>query len=87
MCTSFGIVLPELVTGWNPMGLRKSVEDALQKGKNFVDACTGEWPFDEAKRVVLLGLRCSDPSRENQANLVKEVWVEIESLQHASLRL
>jgi serine/threonine protein kinase len=82
---SFGIVLLELVTGRNPMGLRKSVGDALHNGKNFVDASAGEWPFEEAKRMVVLGLRCSDPSRENRPDLLKEVWVKIESMRRASL--
>jgi serine/threonine protein kinase len=84
---SFGIVLLELVTGRDPkdLRLRVSVEDALQNGQEFVDSSAGKWPFEEARRMVLLGLQCSDPSRENRPDLVKEVWVEIESMRRASL--
>ncbi|KAJ3704392.1 hypothetical protein LUZ61_008097 [Rhynchospora tenuis] len=84
---SFGIVLLELVTGKHPMGLRKLMEDAIQKGelKKFVDASAGKWPFEEAKKIVLLGLRCSDPSRKNRPDLVKDVWHEIELMKHVAL--
>jgi hypothetical protein len=68
------------------MGLRKSMEDALQKGKleKFVDASAGKWPFEEAKKMVLMGIRCSDPSRKNRPDLVKEVSTVIKSMMHAA---
>ncbi|KAJ4780073.1 U-box domain-containing protein kinase family protein [Rhynchospora pubera] len=84
---SFGIVLLELVTAKDPRGLRKLVEDAIQKGelKKFVDPSAGKWPFEEAKKMVLLGLRCSDISRKNRPDLVTEVWYEIELMKHVAL--
>jgi serine/threonine protein kinase len=82
---SFGIVLLELVTGRQPVGLRMLVEDALQKREIFVDASAGEWPLEEAMKMVRLGLRCSDLSRKNRPDLVKEVHPEILSMLFASL--
>lgn len=34
--------------------------------------------------MVLLGLRCSDPSSSNRPDLVKEVSGEIESMMHVA---
>jgi serine/threonine protein kinase len=81
---SFGILLLELVTGSSPKaGFRKFVEDDFRRG-HFVDASAGEWPLEIAKKMVILGLQCSD-SRVNRPDLVKQVLVEIESMMCASL--
>ncbi|XP_078153577.1 U-box domain-containing protein 33-like [Carex rostrata] len=79
---SFGILLLRLVTCKNPQGLRPLVEEAQKKGtlKTLIDASAGPWPFKEAKKMISLGLRCSDPIRKNRPDLSTKVLKEIKSM-------
>ncbi|XP_078153433.1 uncharacterized protein LOC144548598 isoform X2 [Carex rostrata] len=79
---SFGILLLRLGTCKNPRGIRQLVEEALRKGtlKALIDPSAGPWPFKEAKKMISLGLRCSDPVRKNRPDLSKKVWKELKSM-------
>ncbi|KAJ4770558.1 U-box domain-containing protein kinase family protein [Rhynchospora pubera] len=79
---SFGIMLLRLATCKNPRGIRNLVEEAQNKGmlNTIIDASAGAWPIKEAKKMILLGLRCSDPIRKNRPDLSTRVWKELKSM-------
>ncbi|XP_078153043.1 uncharacterized protein LOC144548209 [Carex rostrata] len=79
---SFGILLLRLVTCKDPRGIRNLVEEAQKKGmlKTLIDASAGPWPFKEAKKMISLGLRCSDPVRKNRPDLSTKVLKELKSM-------
>ncbi|KAJ4785105.1 U-box domain-containing protein kinase family protein [Rhynchospora pubera] len=87
---SFGIVLLQLVTGKEAKKLKSEIEDAKERGQldKIVDQSAG-WPPEQARRMIHIGLRCSDASRKNRPDLVKDVWGWLESISNiasASLR-
>ncbi|KAJ3689331.1 hypothetical protein LUZ61_018495 [Rhynchospora tenuis] len=87
---SFGIVLLQLVTGKEAKKLKSEIEDAKERGQldKMVDQSAG-WPLEQARRMIQIGLQCSDPSRRNRPDLVKHVWGWLESISNiasASLR-
>ncbi|XP_078165887.1 U-box domain-containing protein 33-like [Carex rostrata] len=79
---SFGIMLLRLVTCKDPRGIRNLVEAAQKKDtlKALIDASAGPWSFKEAKKMISLGLRCSDPMRKNRPDLSTKVWNELKSM-------
>ncbi|XP_078165559.1 uncharacterized protein LOC144560268 [Carex rostrata] len=79
---SFGIMLLRLVTCKHPRGIRNLVEEAQRKGtlNALIDASAGPWPFKEAKKMLSLGLRCSDLKRKNRPDLSTKVWKEMKSM-------
>ncbi|CAL4940500.1 unnamed protein product [Urochloa decumbens] len=79
---SFGIVILQLVTGKPALGIGRAVEDALEKDELefLVDQSAGEWPFVQAKKLMLLGLQCAELSRRRRPYRMSDVWCVIEPL-------
>ncbi|KAL8170590.1 hypothetical protein V2J09_022394 [Rumex salicifolius] len=74
---SFGIVLLRLMTGKSALGIVKEVQSAVDKDdlEAVLDYSSGgEWPFLQAKQLVLLGLRCCEMQRKNRPDLEADVW-------------
>jgi serine/threonine protein kinase len=83
---SFGIVILQLVTGKQALGIGRAVEDALDKDelRLLVDPSAGEWPFDQAKRLMLLGLHCVELSRRRRPDRMSDVWCVVEPLMESA---
>jgi serine/threonine protein kinase len=83
---SFGIVVLQLVTGKAALGIGRAVEDALDKDELqlLVDPSAGEWPFDQAKRLMLLGLHCVELSRRRRPDRMSDVWCVVEPLMESA---
>jgi len=79
---SLGIVILQLVTGKPALGIGRAVEDALEKDELelLVDQSAGEWPFVQAKKLMLLGLQCAELSRRRRPSRMSDVWCVIEPL-------
>ncbi|KAJ1700040.1 hypothetical protein LUZ63_008552 [Rhynchospora breviuscula] len=79
---SFGIMLLRLATCKDPRGIGNLVEEAQKKGtlNTLVDPSAGSWPLKEAKKMMSLGLRCSDPIRKCRPDLSTKVWKELKSM-------
>ncbi|CAL4915441.1 unnamed protein product [Urochloa decumbens] len=84
---SFGIVILQLVTGKPALGIGRAVEDALEKDELelLVDQSAGEWPFVQAKKLMLLGLQCAELSRRRRPCRMSDVWCVIEPLVKTAL--
>ncbi|KAL6642740.1 hypothetical protein ACP70R_020921 [Stipagrostis hirtigluma subsp. patula] len=84
---SFGIVILQLVTGKPALGIRRTVEDALEKDELelLVDRSAGEWPFAEAKKLMLLGLHCAELCRRRRPDRMSDVWCVVEPLVKSAL--
>lgn len=84
---SFGIVVLQLVTGKPALGIGRVVEDALDKDELdlLVDKSAGEWPFDQAKKLMLLGLHCVELSRRRRPDRMSDVWCVVEPLVKSAL--
>ncbi|CAN6288856.1 unnamed protein product [Urochloa humidicola] len=83
---SLGIVILQLVTGKPALGIGRAVEDALEKDELelLVDQSAGEWPFVQAKKLMLLGLQCAELSRRRRPYRMSDVWCVIEPLVKAA---
>ncbi|WVZ57562.1 hypothetical protein U9M48_007933 [Paspalum notatum var. saurae] len=79
---SLGIVILQLVTGKPALGIGRAVEDALEKDKLdlLVDQSAGEWPFVQAKKLMLLGLQCAELNRRRRPCRMTDVWCVIEPM-------
>ncbi|KAK3131831.1 hypothetical protein QOZ80_6AG0512070 [Eleusine coracana subsp. coracana] len=79
---SFGIVILRLLTGKPPVGIKKLVEDALDKGEidSIVDALAGEWPDLHVQQLAYLGLSCMEMNRRYRPDLSGDVWRVVEAM-------
>ncbi|GJM91394.1 hypothetical protein PR202_ga07758 [Eleusine coracana subsp. coracana] len=84
---SFGILILQLVTGKPALGIGRAVEDALDKDELelLVDKSAGRWPFDQAKKLMLLGLHCVELSRRRRPDRMSDVWCVVEPLVKSAL--
>jgi serine/threonine protein kinase len=79
---STSIVILQLATGKPALGIGRALEDALEKDELnlLVDQSAGEWPFVQAKKLMLLGLQCAELSRRRRPSRMSDVWCVIEPL-------
>nr|XP_034572176.1 U-box domain-containing protein 57-like isoform X2 [Setaria viridis]TKV95083.1 hypothetical protein SEVIR_9G337400v2 [Setaria viridis] len=79
---SLGIVILQMVTGKLALGIGRAVEDALDRDELelLVDKSAGQWPFVQAKKLMLLGLQCAELSRRRRPYRMSDVWCVIEPL-------
>ncbi|KAL6906438.1 hypothetical protein ACP4OV_004039 [Aristida adscensionis] len=84
---SFGIVILQMVTGKPALGIGRVVEDALEKDELelLVDRSAGEWPFSQAKKLMLLGLHCAELCRRRRPERMSDVWCVVEPLVKSAL--
>ncbi|CAN6164990.1 unnamed protein product [Urochloa humidicola] len=79
---SFGVVVLRLLTGKPPDGIKKIVEDAMEKGdlNSVVDTLAGEWPDVHVQQLAYLAISCMELSRRCRPDLSGEVWGVVEAL-------
>ncbi|XP_072993768.1 U-box domain-containing protein 33-like [Typha latifolia] len=79
---SFGIIILRLLTGKPALGLINEVHDALDEGhiEVILDASAGRWPYEQAKKLAELGLKCCEIKRKNRPDLASEAWNVLEPL-------
>uniref|UniRef100_J3MBJ4 RING-type E3 ubiquitin transferase n=1 Tax=Oryza brachyantha TaxID=4533 RepID=J3MBJ4_ORYBR len=84
---SFGIVVLRLLTGRPPVGIKKIVEDAMEKGdlNSVIDTSVGDWPHLYIEQLAYLALRCTELSRRCRPDLSGEVWEIVEGIRDAAL--
>ncbi|WVZ82386.1 hypothetical protein U9M48_029653 [Paspalum notatum var. saurae] len=82
---SFGIVVLRLLTGKPPNGIKKIVEDAMQKGdlNSVVDNSAGDWPDVYVVQLASLALSCTELSRKCRPDLSVVVWGVVETMRDA----
>lgn len=79
---SFGIVLMRMLTGRPALGVVNDVKCAVENGNfdSVLDISGGDWPFEQAKKLANLALRCCENKRTNRPALVPYVWSLIEPM-------
>ncbi|KAL5699759.1 non-specific serine/threonine protein kinase [Ranunculus cassubicifolius] len=79
---SLGIMLLQLVTAKNPMGLAHHVERAIEKGTfaEMLDPAVPDWPIEEAVGFAKLALRMAELRRKDRPDLGKEILPELNRL-------
>ncbi|KAL0755014.1 hypothetical protein Bca101_092682 [Brassica carinata] len=72
---SLGIMLLQLLTAKQPMGLAYYVEQAVEEGKlkDMLDPAVPDWPLEEATSLAKLSLQCAELRRKDRPDLGKEV--------------
>ncbi|KAJ0247928.1 Kinase with adenine nucleotide alpha hydrolases-like domain-containing protein [Hirschfeldia incana] len=72
---SLGIMLLQLLTAKQPMGLAYYVEQAIEEGKlkDMLDPAVPDWPLEEAMALAKLSLQCAELRRRDRPDLGKEV--------------
>ena len=83
---SFGIVVLRLLTGKPPVGIQKTVEDAMMKGdlNSVVDSSAGEWPDVQVQQLAHLALSCTELSRRCRPDLLGDVWRVVLAMRDAA---
>ncbi|XVF26480.1 hypothetical protein REPUB_Repub14bG0020000 [Reevesia pubescens] len=77
---SLGILLLQIITAKQPMGLTHYVERAIEKGTFFtemVDPAVPDWPAEETLSFAKLALQCAELRRKDRPDLGKEVLPEL----------
>ncbi|XP_022720880.1 U-box domain-containing protein 35-like [Durio zibethinus] len=77
---SLGILLLQLITAKQPMGLAHHVERAIEMGTFFtemVDPAVTDWPIEETLSFAKLALQCAELRRKDRLDLGKEVLPEL----------
>ncbi|XP_013709774.2 U-box domain-containing protein 52-like [Brassica napus] len=79
---SLGIMLLQLLTAKQPMGLAYYVEQAIEEGKfkDMLDPEVPDWPLEEALSLAKLSLQCAELRRKDRPDLGKEVMPELNRL-------
>ncbi|CAN8233772.1 unnamed protein product [Cochlearia groenlandica] len=79
---SLGIMLLQILTAKQPMGLTYYVEQAVEEGrlKDMLDPAVPDWPMDEALSLAKLSLRCAELRRKDRPDLDKEILPELNRL-------
>ncbi|XP_062173012.1 U-box domain-containing protein 33-like isoform X2 [Alnus glutinosa] len=79
---SFGLIILQLLTGRQPVGLAAEVRKAVSCGKlaSLLDSSAGEWPTFVAMRLAELGLHCCQVSSRDRPDLTPSLVRELEQL-------
>ncbi|KAG2313607.1 hypothetical protein Bca52824_025164 [Brassica carinata] len=79
---SLGIMLLQILTGKQPMGLTYYVEQAIEEGrlKDMLDPAVPDWPMEEAMCLAKLALQCAELRRKDRPDLGKELLPELNRL-------
>ncbi|KAL9671380.1 hypothetical protein QQ045_008948 [Rhodiola kirilowii] len=79
---ALGMVILQLLTGRQAMGLAHFVETAIMDDRlsDILDSRAGSWPVEEAKELALLGLSCVEIRRKDRPDLKNEVLPKLEKL-------
>ncbi|KAH9716472.1 protein kinase domain-containing protein [Citrus sinensis] len=79
---SLGILLLQLITAKQPMGLTHFVERSIENGTlgEMLDPTVTDWPFEETLGFAKLALQCSELRRKDRPDLGKVVLPELNRL-------
>ncbi|XWS19217.1 hypothetical protein CRYUN_Cryun32bG0111900 [Craigia yunnanensis] len=80
---SLGILLLQLITAKQPMGLSHYVERAIERGTLFtemLDPAVPDWPAEETLSFAKLALQCAELRRKDRPDLGKEILPELSRL-------
>ena len=80
---SLGILLLQLITAKQPMGLSHYVERAIERGTFFtdmLDPAVPDWPAEETLSFARLALQCAELRRKDRPDLGKEILPELSRL-------
>ncbi|KAL5719207.1 protein-disulfide reductase [Ranunculus cassubicifolius] len=79
---SLGIMLLQLVTAKNAMGLAHHAQKAIDNGTfgEMLDPAVPDWPVEEAVGFAKLALRCAELRRKDRPDLATEILPELERL-------
>ncbi|KAG7660074.1 Protein kinase domain [Arabidopsis suecica] len=79
---SLGIMLLQILTAKQPMGLAYYVEQAIEEGtlKDMLDPAVPDWPIEEALSLAKLSLQCAELRRKDRPDLGKEILPELNRL-------
>ncbi|KAI5067393.1 hypothetical protein GOP47_0017921 [Adiantum capillus-veneris] len=80
---SLGIIMLQLLTGRQAVGVSDVVEDAVYNGhlEDVLDKSAGEWPLAEAMDLAFVGLQCADPRKKNRPNLSTKVLPDLQKIE------
>jgi serine/threonine protein kinase len=84
---SLGIVLLQLITAKNPMGLSHQVAQAIEEGtfSDILDQTQTDWPVEEALSLAKLALKCSELRKKDRPDLASVVLPELNRLRDLAL--
>ncbi|MQM10917.1 hypothetical protein Taro_043815 [Colocasia esculenta] len=79
---ALGIILLQLVTAAQPMGLAHNVERALEEGnfRRLLDPNVPDWPMEETLTFINLALKCAELRKKDRPDLATLVLPELNRL-------
>uniref|UniRef100_A0A1D1ZK17 RING-type E3 ubiquitin transferase n=2 Tax=Anthurium amnicola TaxID=1678845 RepID=A0A1D1ZK17_9ARAE len=85
---AFGVILLQLVTAAQPMGLAHNIEKALEEGKfeRMLDPNVPDWPMEETLNFAKLALKCVELQKKDRPDLVTVVLPKLNRLREVAER-
>ncbi|MQL77992.1 hypothetical protein Taro_010435 [Colocasia esculenta] len=79
---ALGIILLQVVTGAQPMGLAHNVERAMEEGRfqRLLDPKVSDWPIEETLAFAKIGLKCAELRKKDRPDLATVVLPELHRL-------
>ena len=79
---SLGILLLQLITAKQPMGLAHFVANSIERGKfaEMLDPAVPDWPMEETLSFAKLSLQCAELRRKDRPDLCNEVLPQLTKL-------
>ncbi|KAI3436919.1 uncharacterized protein J3R85_005961 [Psidium guajava] len=79
---SFGLITLLLLFGKSALYLKETMQDSffLENLVGILDPTAGHWPFEQARELAHLALRCCNINPSNQPELKSEVWPVLEQM-------
>lgn len=83
---AFGMVILQLLTAKQAMGLAHMVETALKNDQlmDVLDAEAGEWPIEETRNLTLMALKCIEFIGRDRPDLNNEILPALEKLKEVA---
>lgn len=84
---SLGVVLLQMITARDPMGLSHQVENAIEEGSfaDILDPAILDWPLEDTLRLAEIALKCCELRKKDRPDLASVVLPELTRLRDIGL--
>ncbi|KAL7140343.1 hypothetical protein ABFS83_09G114600 [Erythranthe nasuta] len=84
---SLGVMLLQIITAKNAMGLTHHIETAIENGRfsEILDPTVHDWPVEDALSLAKLALKCCELRRRDRPDLDSEILPELQRLRDLGL--
>ncbi|PKA53580.1 U-box domain-containing protein 34 [Apostasia shenzhenica] len=79
---ALGIILLQIITAREPMGLAHNIENAMENGDfhQMLDPNVQDWPLEATMKLATIGLKCAELRRRDRPDLATVVLPQLNDL-------